>query len=92
VAGGMGWRRIHTRYDRCARSFMSAICIAATVIFWLDQWLLSLDLPIGQAALHQTGRNRFRRISAGLQFFPRHGKSTADAAPGGENAHHMGED
>ena len=29
------WRRIHTRYDRCAHAFMSAICIAATVIFWL---------------------------------------------------------
>jgi transposase len=29
------WRRIHTRYDRCADTFMSAICIAATVIFWL---------------------------------------------------------
>lgn len=29
------WRRIHTRYDRCAHTFMSAICIAATVIFWL---------------------------------------------------------
>ncbi|MBA3446837.1 MAG: transposase, partial [Pseudaminobacter sp.] len=21
------WRRIHTRYDRCAHTFMSAICI-----------------------------------------------------------------
>ena len=31
------WRRIHTRYDRCAHTFMSAICIAATVIFWLGQ-------------------------------------------------------
>ncbi len=31
------WRRVHTRYDRCAHTFMSAICIAATVIFWLDQ-------------------------------------------------------
>ena len=31
------WRRIHTRYDRCAHTFMSAIAIAATVIFWLDQ-------------------------------------------------------
>ena len=31
------WRRIHTRYDRCARTFMSAICIAATLIFWLNQ-------------------------------------------------------
>ena len=29
------WRRTHTRYDRCAHTFMSAICIAATVIFWL---------------------------------------------------------
>ncbi len=29
------WRRIHARYDRCAHTFMSAICIAATVIFWL---------------------------------------------------------
>ncbi|GAA0761750.1 transposase [Erythromicrobium ramosum] len=27
------WRRIHTRYDRCAQTFMSAICINATVIF-----------------------------------------------------------
>ncbi len=31
------WRRIYTRYDRCAHTFMSAICIAATVIFWIDQ-------------------------------------------------------
>jgi transposase len=31
------WRRSHTRYDRCAHAFMSAICIAATVIFWLNQ-------------------------------------------------------
>jgi transposase len=29
------WRRIHTRYDRCAHTFFSAICIAATVAFWL---------------------------------------------------------
>jgi transposase len=29
------WRRIHTRYDRCAHTYFSAICIAATVIFWL---------------------------------------------------------
>lgn len=31
------WRRISTRYDRCAHTFMSAICIAATVIFWINQ-------------------------------------------------------
>ncbi len=29
------WRRIATRYHRCAHTFFSAICIAATVIFWL---------------------------------------------------------
>jgi transposase len=28
-------RRTATHYDRCAHIFMSAICIAATVIFWL---------------------------------------------------------
>jgi transposase len=29
------WRRLHTCYDRCAHTFMSAIALAATVIFWL---------------------------------------------------------
>jgi transposase len=29
------WRRIHTRYDRCAHTFMSSIALAAAVIFWL---------------------------------------------------------
>jgi transposase len=29
------WRRIATRYDRCAHAFFSAIAIAAAVIFWL---------------------------------------------------------
>jgi len=32
----------HTRYDRCAHTFMSANCIAATVIFWL--WSMSHEL------------------------------------------------
>ena len=31
------WRRIHTRYDRCAHTFMSDTRNAATVIFWLNQ-------------------------------------------------------
>ena len=30
------WSRIATRYDRCAHTFFSAICLAATVTFWLD--------------------------------------------------------
>jgi transposase len=29
------WRRVATRYDRCAHTFMSAISIAATRCYWL---------------------------------------------------------
>ncbi len=29
------WRRVATRYDRCPMVFLSAIALAATVIFWL---------------------------------------------------------
>ena len=29
------WRRIHTRYDRCAHTFMGTITLAAIVLFWL---------------------------------------------------------
>ena len=29
------WRRIHTRYDRCAHTYFSAICVAAVVVFGL---------------------------------------------------------
>jgi hypothetical protein len=28
--------RVFTRCDRCAHTYMSAICIAATVIFWIN--------------------------------------------------------
>src|ERR1700730_1019083 len=31
------WRRIATRYDRCAHTFFSSICIAATLAFYLNQ-------------------------------------------------------
>jgi len=31
------WRRIAMRFDRCAHTFLSAIQIAATVIFWINQ-------------------------------------------------------
>ena len=30
------WRRIAMHYDRCTHTFFSAICIAATVIFYLN--------------------------------------------------------
>ena len=29
------WRRVATRYDRCPEVFLSAIALAATVMFWL---------------------------------------------------------
>ena len=29
------WRRIATRYDRCPKVLLSAIALAATVLFWL---------------------------------------------------------
>jgi transposase len=31
------WRRIHARYDRCAHAFMSAIALAASIIFFTNQ-------------------------------------------------------
>ena len=31
------WRRIATRYDRCATTFFGAITLAVIVIFWLGQ-------------------------------------------------------
>jgi putative transposase len=31
------WRRIAMRYDRCAQTFFSAITLAATIIFWLNE-------------------------------------------------------
>jgi len=30
------WRRIAMRYDRCAHTFFSAICLACSVIFYLS--------------------------------------------------------
>jgi hypothetical protein len=29
------WRRVATRYDRCADLYLSAVALAATVIFWI---------------------------------------------------------
>lgn len=29
------WLRIATRYDRCGELFLSAICIATIIMFWL---------------------------------------------------------
>jgi len=37
------WGRVSTRYDRCPKVFLSAIALAATVIFWLR--VLTLVTP-----------------------------------------------
>lgn len=29
------WRRVATRYDKLARNFMAAICLAALICFWI---------------------------------------------------------
>jgi len=29
------WRRIATRYDKLARNFFSALCLAAILCFWI---------------------------------------------------------
>jgi transposase len=29
------WRRVATRYDRCPKVFLSAVTLAATILFWL---------------------------------------------------------
>jgi transposase len=31
------WRRVATRYDRCAHTFFSTICIAAAFVFYLKE-------------------------------------------------------
>lgn len=41
------WRRIHTRYDRCAHTFLSAIAFAASLAFArLDTFLQDLPIPM----------------------------------------------
>ena len=37
IEGLKDWRRVATRYDRCAKTFLSAVALAATVMFWLSK-------------------------------------------------------
>ena len=57
------WRRIATRYDRCAHTFYSAICIAATVSFWLCVLSLNVNRPIDPARKYRTNRVDFWTVS-----------------------------
>ena len=31
------WRRVHTRYDRCADIFTATVTLAAIFIFWINE-------------------------------------------------------
>ena len=53
------WRRVATRYDRCAHTFFSAICIAAFVTFWLWYRVLSL----GRRSRVAGRRGRLRELA-----------------------------
>ncbi len=44
------WRRVATRYDRCPKVFLSAIALAAVVIYWL--WILTLASIRSKPNLH----------------------------------------
>lgn len=43
------WRRVATRCDRSRTVFLSAIALAATVIFWL--WVLTLAVRLAAICL-----------------------------------------
>lgn len=38
-----GLTGIATRYTRCRDLFLSAICLAATVVLWLPKWVFTLE-------------------------------------------------
>ena len=50
------WRRVATRYDRCPNVFFSTVALATTVIFWLDQRVLTLDS--GRSGAHRRALGR----------------------------------
>lgn len=47
------FRRIATRYDRLAKSFPAAVCLAATLCYWLRVWTLAGWWQSGSATLAQ---------------------------------------
>ena len=59
-----GWRRIATRYDRCREPFLSAICIAAMVMFWLrDPTLAYHGIPLTGLMMGQSEAQQFFRLN-----------------------------
>ena len=61
------WRRIHTRYDRCAHTYLSAICIAATVVL-RNNWIALAGLLRDNRYHLQVRNDRYRLMI--IKFFP----------------------
>ena len=38
------WRRVATHYEKCPKVFVSALGLAASVLFWL--WILSITRSV----------------------------------------------
>ncbi|MBS0959512.1 hypothetical protein [Acetobacter thailandicus] len=78
-----GVPRVATRYDRCAHTFMSAIHIIATVIFFcLKECVLSLSIYWRDICKDGADIKKAGKIS-GLQYFQRslNGTNALGAAP-----------
>lgn len=66
--GGLkDWRRVATRYDRCPKVFLSAIALAATVIYWLC--ILNLGDP-RKGWMAPTTLQRFYGFTSGSFDYP----------------------
>lgn len=49
------WRRVATRYDRCPKVFLSALALAAVVIYWLCILTLVTSTPFQQCRANTRG-------------------------------------
>jgi transposase len=80
------WRRVATRYDRSPNVFLSAIALAATVIFWLG--VLSLESGssnfINKISSRITRENRFAlpTVAAACQISGIYDRATNGGATG----------
>lgn len=66
------WRRVATRYDRCPNVFLSAIALAATVLFWLLVLSLS-QAPISRRMCRSDSSATFGKSASGRSTAPRLG-------------------
>jgi transposase len=60
------FRRIATRYDRLSRNFLAAVCLAATLCYWLVVWTL-MRQPLRCFASYDFSKAR-RKLFATIWF------------------------